>query len=215
MAFHIHVDAITLASNFERHLTTGLGFWRTDFCGHPEGAEAFEPPNHLTRKTTASSEFRRLFDEVVSHVKTHGGMKGYIEGEFIALDKMIDERPFDASIKFPFRLRSTFLPAGTFRESEIHIVMSRDGSDARLLKSLMDMGLFAAYLPKPYGVAQIFTAQGTRANIQAILEPLVEYLEQAGGAVECSFKEERVADWWLSEPGLRLPPVIDTIEWTL
>jgi hypothetical protein len=41
------------------------------------------------------------------------------------------------------------------------------------------------------------------------------YLEDVGGAVNCSLKEERVAAWWLSEPTLRLPPVVGEIEWTI
>jgi hypothetical protein len=73
------------------------------------------------------------------------------------------------------------------------------------------MGLFAAYLPKPYGTAEIFTAQGSKKQIQTILPLLLEYLEKAGGAVDCSIKEERVADWWMSHPDLRLPPVIASI----
>lgn len=93
-------------------------------------------------------------------------------------------------------------------------MMSRDKSDPRLLRSLMKMGLFAAYLPKSYGVAEVFTAQGSRENVDAILGPLAQYLERAGGSVECSIKEERIADWWMSEPGLRPPPVIDQIEWS-
>jgi hypothetical protein len=78
----------------------------------------------------------------------------------------------------------------------------------------MEIGLFAAYLPKSYGTAEIFTVQGSKEQIRSILSPLMEYLERAGGAVECSIKEERVADWWLSEPALHLPPVVSNIIWT-
>ena len=55
-------------------------------------------------------------------------------------------------------------------------------------------------------------AQGSKKQIQTILPPLIEYLEKAGGAVDSSIKEERVADWWMSQPNLRLPPVIASIE---
>src|SRR4051812_24542226 len=108
--FHIHIDAVTLSDEFEKYLTEELGFWRNDFSGRPEGTEAFYPLNHLTQKVETSVEFRALFDKVLSYVKTHAAMKGYIEGEFIALDKDIEERPFDASVKPPFKLRRTFLP---------------------------------------------------------------------------------------------------------
>jgi hypothetical protein len=209
--FHIHIDALALSDDFEKYLTKELGFWRSDFSGHPDGAKAYEPPNHLTQKVTTSKEFRVLFDEVVSYAKTQNAMKGYIEGEFIALDKNIRECSFDASVQPPFRVQTTFLLPGTFRESEIHITLSRDRSDPHLLRSLMEIGLFAAYLPKSYGTAEIFTVQGSKEQIRNILPPLMEYLERAGGAVECSIKEERVADWWLSEPALYLPPVVSNI----
>jgi hypothetical protein len=117
-------------------------------------------------------------------------------------------------VKPPFKIQTTSVSPGDFRESEIHIVLNRDQSDPRLLQGLMKMGLFTAYMPKPYGTAQIFTAQGSREKIQTMLPPLTAYLEKAGGAVDCSIKEERVADWWLSEPALRLPPVVDVIEWS-
>jgi hypothetical protein len=46
--FHIHIDALAISDSFERYLSKELGFWRTDFSGHPEGVEGFEPANHLT-----------------------------------------------------------------------------------------------------------------------------------------------------------------------
>jgi hypothetical protein len=55
-------------------------------------------------------------------------------------------------------------------------------------------------------------AQGSKKQIQTILPPLIEYLEKAGGAVDSSIKKEQVADWWMSQPNLRLPPVIASIE---
>jgi hypothetical protein len=55
--------------------------------------------------------------------------------------------------------------------------------------------------------------QGSRQKIHSILPALKEYLKSVGGAVNCSIKEERVAAWWLSEPTLRLPPVVSAIEW--
>jgi hypothetical protein len=213
--FHIHVDALTLSNDFENHLIGGLGFWRSDFSGHPAGVEHFEPPHHLTIKLSTSTEFRNTFDSLVSYAQTNSPMKGYLEGEFIALDEDLEERAFDSSVKSPFKIHKTTLPPGGFRESEIHVVLNRDESEPRLLQSLLDMGLYTAYIPKPYGTAQVFTVQGSKEKIQSILPSLKEYLENAGGAVNCSIKEERVADWWLSEPSLRLPPVVSSIEWNI
>ncbi|HYU97706.1 MAG TPA: hypothetical protein VE977_02645, partial [Pyrinomonadaceae bacterium] len=211
--FHIHVDAVTLSAEFEEYLVRDLGFWRSDFSGHPEGVEHFEPPHHFTVKVASSAEFRARFGRMVSYAETNSPMKGYLEGEFIALDEEVKEQPFNPLVKTPFRIQKTNLPSGGFRESEIHVVLNRDKSEPLLLQSLVEMGLYTAYMNKPYGTAQIFTVQGSREKIQLLLPALKEYLENAGGAVNCSIKEERVADWWLSEPTLQLPPVVGSIEW--
>jgi len=74
------------------------------------------------------------------------------------------------------------------------------------------MGFFSGFIKKPSGVFQIVTAQGSRIKVERIVPALRDYLTRAGGAVRCSIKEERVAQWWMSEPGLRLPPVIDRVQ---
>jgi hypothetical protein len=211
--FHIHVDAITLSDKFEEVLGQA-GFWRSDFSGHPEGVEHFEPPHHLTAKLKTSAEFRALFNQLVSYAETNAPMKGYLEGEVVTFDDDLDPRPFNPEVRPPFKIVRGELPPGSFRETEIHVVLNRDKSEPRLRQSLLDMGLYTAYMPKDYGTAQIFTVQGSKKNIQALLPALKKYLEDAGGAVNCSIKEERVAAWWLSEPTLRLPPVVGSIEWT-
>ena len=209
--FHVHVDAHSLAGHFEEYLVDRLGFYRSDFAGHPEGTEGYEPAHHLTRKTTSSQEFKELFEQVSAYAKQGGAMRGYIEGEFVPVDKEIEERPFDETVPLPLRLKTGSLPPGRFRETEIHIALSRDSSDPRLLQNLMEMGFFGAYLPKSYGVAAIFTAQGSRQDIDQILPALERYLNNAGGAVACSIKEERIANWWVSDPDLRLPPVVQDV----
>jgi hypothetical protein len=214
MGFHIHIDAQSLRADFERYLIECLGFWRSDFSGHPEGFEHYEPPHHLTQEPATSREFRELFAQVLPLAQAPGAMRGYIEGEFVALDQDLGSRPYDPSVLAPFRLERTFLPQGTFRESEVHVTLDRDRSHPELLKTLLNIGMYAAYLPKDYGTAEVFTAQGSRADIDAVLPALMNYLESVGGAVECSVKEERIANWWTSEPGLPLPPVIRSIEWT-
>jgi hypothetical protein len=214
-AFHIHIDAQELSGDFERRLIEHFGFWRSDFCGHPEGFEHYEPPHHLTQEPSTSREFRDLFEKVLPLAQATGAMRGYIEGEFVALDQDLSPRPYDPSVPAPFKLRRTFLPQGTFRESEVHVTLDRDRSHPALLKELLDMGLYAAYLPKDYGTAEVFTAQGSRPDIDAILPPLLGYLERVGGSVECSVKEERIANWWTSNSALPLPPVISSIEWAL
>lgn len=210
--FHIHVDAIAVTAAFEEYLAQ-TGFVRTDFAGHPDGADGFEAPNHLTLKLTDSEKFRRTFDDVVSRAAATSGIRGYVEGEFIPVDQDIADRPYQSGVPIPFTVENCPIPQGSFRETEIHITLDRDHSDPRLLASLTEMGFFSAYMRKSYGVAQIFTVQGSRAQINELLPRLATYLETCGGIANCSVKEERVAKWWLSDPSVALPPVIGSISW--
>jgi hypothetical protein len=211
--FHIHVDAAQISPPFEEYLAQ-TGFVRTDFAGHPEGADGFEAPNHLTLKLYDAAEFRKKFDEVAHAAIETSGIRGYLEGEFIPVDRDVADRPYQAGVDIPFRVESRPIAQGSFRETEIHITLDRDRSDPRLLASLTEMGFFSAYMHKSYGVAQIFTVQGTRTVIDQLLPRLFAYLESCGGTANCSVKEERVARWWLSDPTVALPPVISDIEWT-
>ena len=97
-------------------------------------------------------------------------------------------------------------------DDEIHITLDREKSDSRLIQSLRSMGFFSAYMDKPSGSkVEILTVQGTRQQIQEILPELIMYLQQAGGAVNCSIKEERIIRWWTSSKGVSLPPVIESV----
>ena len=78
---------------------------------------------------------------------------------------------------------------GSFRESEIHVTLNRDKSDSRLLYVLQnEICMLSGFIPKPYGIAQIFTAQGTQAQINQIRTSLCDYLHKVGGAVNCKIK---------------------------
>ena len=212
--FHIHVDAVELDVAFERVLLE-MGFWRSDFEGHPEGAEGFEPPHHLTLKADNAVEYRRAFSKVVEAASANGdGMRGYIEGEFVASDEEIPWKPFDAGVPLPWTIESGRLEPGRFRESEVHITMGRSQTSPELVKALRQMGFFSAYLRKAFGNAEVFTLQGSRDDIEGIVPSLREFLISAGGAANCSMMEERVAGWWTSAPDVPLPPVISRINRT-
>lgn len=208
--FHVHVDASSLPEELATHLRQVLGFVDTNFSGHPEGVEHYEPAAHLTLKMSGGSAFRQAFEATTAAARA-GALDGYVEGEVIALDEAIEENPFDSTIPVPFRIQTRKLPPDTFRESEIHVTMDRDRSDPRLLKSLIEMGFFAAYLPKSWGTAIIFTAQGSRDVIRILTENTLAYLRTAGGAIGCTVKEERIAAWWTSRSDVPLPPVVERV----
>jgi len=212
--FHIHVDATSLDRAFEEHLVRTLGFWRSDFSHQFADDDGFEPAHHLTQKPATSVEFQRLFDGVVKFATTHpGALRGYVEGEFIALDEDIDEKAYDPSIPPPFSVSLTRLALGAFRETEIHISLDKDHSDPRLCRALKEMGFFAGFIPKSYGVAEVLTVQGSREHVRQILPPVLDFLRSAGGSAHCSVKEERVAKWWVSDPDIQMPPVVESIRW--
>ena len=141
-------------------------------------------------------------------------LKEPVRGVLVQVQALIlPEKPFDPSVPLPLVIKRGALPAGTFRESEIHITIDRDESDPRLISQLTEMGLYSGFLPKSYGVAQVMTVQGSRRDIATVKPAVLQYLHDAGGARRGSIKEERIVDWWVSAPGLALPPVIQAIEW--
>ena len=96
--FHVHIDAQSMTQELEKYLIDDLGFWRSDFSGHPEGREHFEPVHHLTYKSSKTSEYRETFDGVVSFAESNDAIEGYIEGELVALDNEITAKPYDSAV---------------------------------------------------------------------------------------------------------------------
>jgi hypothetical protein len=207
--FHIHVDAAWITPAFEEYLASELGFRRTDFIAL-DGGEP-EPKNHFTLKLDSPPDFRRAFDRVVTHATDLNGMLGYVEGEFIARDHDFSPKPFREDVPLPFMLELQQLAPGCFRESEIHIALCPERSDPRLLDNLKAMGFATIYIPKPWGISLIFTAQGTRPVMKFVSKAMFEYLEASGGIVQGSIKEERIAKWWMSSDEVKLPPVIHEV----
>ena len=211
--FHIHVDAHKLSPEFEKILLNTHNFTNTDFSGHPEGVLHFETPRHLTYKTQDGKTFNTLFNDLIDYLENHPqAIEGYVEGESIPLDLDLPEKPFNPDIAIPYQFNLKTLTPGTFREDEIHITLEREKSDPNLIQSLRSMGFFSAYMDKPSGSkVEILTVQGTRQQIQEILPELIMYLQQAGGAVNCSIKEERIIRWWTSSADIQLPPVVNSV----
>jgi hypothetical protein len=209
---HIHIDAHQMASEFEAFVIDSLGFYNTDFSGHPEGALHFETPKHLTYKTKDAKAFKETFDQIEDRLKQNpASLTGYVEGEYIPLDIDIDEMPFNQDVPAPCKWDLKRLPDGEFREDEVHVTLDRDRSHPELIRSLRQMGFFSAYMDKPYGTVEILTVQGSRNTIQQLLSVILPYLKNVGGAVHCSVKEERVIRWWASSPSIQFPPVANMV----
>jgi hypothetical protein len=205
--YHIHIDASYLNPQTEDELLNKLGFTDTAFSGHAEGALHFETPKHFTFKTKDIVDFNRQFDTTEQYFTNNpGSIIGYLEGEYVPLDVEIEVKRFDRTVPIPLKLELSNLEPGSFREDEIHITLDRDKSDPQLLENLRGMGFFSAYMDKPQGNVEIFTAQGTKKNINLILGQMKDYLDKSGGAVGGSIKEEIILKWWLSNPQVTVPP---------
>lgn len=184
--FHIHVDAHQLSKELENYLLRTLNFWESNFSGHPQEVPHYETPIHLTYKTSDVKDFRNIFENIVNY---------------------LDKNP---EVEVPCQFQLTNLAPGTFREDEIHVTLDRDKSHPRLINNLRKMGFFSAYMDKPDSRVEILTVQGSLKQIQQLLPQILHYIKDAGGAVKCSVKEERIVRWWVSSLELRLPPVINS-----
>jgi hypothetical protein len=215
--FHIHVDAVEMDSKFEATLKTDFGFYRVEYSIDEHSVDLGDecPPHecHWTLKTSDTRHFKAIVKKLFAILETAKPIRrGYVECEHIAFAQKFDlPRYKEAAI--PFRLKMRAPRPGAFRESEIHVTLSRDESDPRLIDALQNrIGMLSGFIPKEWGVAQIFTAQGTRAQINQIRDPLYQFLLRAGGAVRCSMKEERTVHYWMShKAGIGLPHVIAEI----
>lgn len=215
--FHVHVDAIEMDSEFEKDLVERLKFYRVNYSidRHSVDLSADSPEHeyHLTLKTDSSKEFKKISTEVFRIIESQNPIqRGYIECEFVAVDDHPESAPY-RNVSVPFHLTMRPPEPGAFRQSELHVTLSRDESDHRLREALHhEMKMLSGFIPKEWGIAQIFTAQGTQEQINEIRGPLIDYLHSAGGAVHCSIKEERTVSYWMShQDGIGLPYVIDQI----
>src|SRR5262245_46473801 len=86
--FHIHVDTVELPHELEEYCLHRLGMTNTDFSGHPEGRPHFEPTRHLTLKLRSGCAFQDAWRDLEA-TSSRSGLKGYLEGEYIARDEII------------------------------------------------------------------------------------------------------------------------------
>lgn len=211
--FHIHVDAKNINMDFKRKLINQHGFDYKNFIQRQDNYNSYAPEVHLTYKSNDANMSRRVYGDIQNHLEQYpSSMIGYVEYEYIPHKTLINYKDFNTDIALPFQLTFSELEAGRFRKDEIHITLDQGNSDPRLLKSLRSLGLFSALSQKDYGIAEIFTVQGSYSNIQDILPMLTTYLNQAGGAAECVIKEEIVMRYWVSSLDYKLPPVIRNIQ---
>ena len=214
--YHLHLDGSYASEALDHFVKEMYKFTNGDFCGHPEGYKHFEPLYHRIYKTESKSNFFVTW-EAVEQMARLTGFIGYIEGEFIKGDELIDTIPFDDTIPVPFFLERRRLrgePNEGFREAELHLVMDRDKSDPRLVKKLLDAGLYGAYIPDGDRIELVLTAQGFIRDIDPLIASLRDYLKRAGGTVHGQLFDERAVRYAIfNADHTSLPEIVDRIEW--
>jgi hypothetical protein len=191
--FHIHIDAKKMPSELDNFAIKTLGFYDTDFNGHPEGYQHFEPNRHLTLKVKTKEEFTEIWDVLEAKADACPDFVGYLEGEFIPEDEYIPFKEFEDH-PVPFKVNRRVLTGSekeSFRQTEFHLTMEKTKSNEILKKRLLDSGLYGAYIPKKDGEFLVLTMQGFIKDIIPLYAEVKNYLLKTGGAYRCTLKEER------------------------
>lgn len=209
--FHIHIDAESMDPGLSNALLDERGFSEKNFIRDGQRGSEYSPHIHITRKYADHVSFKNDFDYIMSQISAGRELEGYVEGEFIALNRQFQHRPREVTAEAPFKVDLAPLPEGSFRQTELHLTVSSEGSDSAVLDTLFEMGFFCAYAPKEYGMAQVFTVQGSYSHIAEITPVLTSFIE-AGGLAHARLKEERIVRWWVSSPAIVLPPIVQRIE---
>lgn len=191
--FHIHIDAKKMPSQLDEFALKELGFYDTDFNGHPEGYQHFEPNRHLTLKVKTKEDFNEIWEKLEEKADGADGFVGYLEGEYIPNDEYIPYKEFEDH-PVPFKIERRILDGSEkeqFRQTEFHLTMEKSQSNPILMKKLLDSGLYGAYIPKKDGEFLVLTMQGFIKDIVPLYDELKKYLLKTGGAYRCTIKEER------------------------
>ena len=78
--FHIHIDAQSITKELHSYAKEELGFQDTNFDGHSEGYDHFEPQKHLTLKLKTREEFNQV-RTLLEKQADESEFVGYLEGE--------------------------------------------------------------------------------------------------------------------------------------
>lgn len=212
--FHIHIDAQVMPSVLDEYAIKELNFVPTDYDGHPEGYDHFEPKRHLTLKVQTKENFTSTWKLLELKLSEFPDFIGYIEGEFLPIDEYIPFKEYN-DIPIPFHIRRRKLvPENSedFRQTEVHITMEKTKSHPELMRKLLDSGLYGAFMPKADGEFLVLTIQGFIKDIVPLIESIRIFLTESGGAYRCTIKEERaIAHKLCNIDSQELPEIAESI----
>ncbi|HEV2479268.1 MAG TPA: hypothetical protein VGS79_06380 [Puia sp.] len=214
--FHIHIDAVHLPARLHEFARRTLGFAATDFEGHPEGYDHFEPACHLTLKLSTKEQFRSAWDLLLAEAQANADFVGYLEGEYIPTDEYLPFQPYK-DLPVPFKVTRRRLDPcreEDFRQTEFHLTMEKNRSSAELIGKLLDSGLYGAYITKPDGEFLVLTMQGSVKDIRPLQIAVRQFVCDSGGAYRCTLKEERaIAHYLQAVTQVDLPEIAAHIEY--
>jgi len=160
--YHIHIDAQQMPKALDEYAIKNLNFVPTDYDGHPDGYDHFEPQRHLTLKAPDKALFKAVWNQLEAKMDEYPDFVGYIEGEFLPIDEYIPYSQYK-DIPIPFYItRRKLNPSNSedFRQTEIHVTMEKTQSHPDLMKKLLDSGMYGAFIPKIDGEFLVLTIQG-------------------------------------------------------
>jgi len=219
--YHMHLDFHKMSRKLDNYASKELGFYTADFDGHPmkENGEAyphFEPNHQLTLKPKNKEEFNEVYTKLEQILPECTDFAGYLECEYIPIDLFIPYKEYvDIPIPFHITRRSLNPEKGeTFRETEIHITFDKDNSHPDLIKKLLNSGLYGGYIPKKDGNFIVYTVQGFAKEINPLIQCIIKFLKESGGAWRATVKEEKVIAYKICNiASTDLPEVADKVEY--
>lgn len=214
--FHIHIDAQLMPKALDEYAIKEWAFSPTDYDGHPEGYDHFEPVRHLTLKAPTKAVFNKVWLELEAKMPEFPNFIGYIEGEYIPIDEYIPYLDYK-DIPIPFLITRRKLNPDSnegFRQTEIHITMEKTKSNPDLIKKLLNSGLYGAFIPKIDGEFLVLTIQGFIKDIVPLIDVIRRFLLESGGAYRCTIKEERaIAHKLCGIDASTLPEIAESIQY--
>lgn len=208
--YHVHVDADRISKSLEKKLLE-TGYQVTDFIKH-DGTEP-RPRFIRTKKFIDSKKYNIALKEVTQSCKLDSEFVGFVEGEVIAGVKNIEYKIFTNVVPLPFLASTEYEPGGYSKNSDMHVTLCPIRTDRRILESLIIMGYSCVLSEKPWGLAAVFSLQGSKEIISRAYEETCRFLTKCGGAAKCCIKDERISFLWVSGENAPKTRVVKKMNW--
>ncbi len=157
--FHIHIDADKISAPLENKLLDA-GYQVSDFIKH-NGGEA-RPRFIRTTKFTNVRKYNFMLNEAFNLCKQDIEFIGFVEGEVIVKNQNINFTKYANVAPMPFIASTEHEPGGYSKDSDMHVTLCPAQSDRRVLESLISMGFSCVLSQKSWGLAAVFSLQGSK-----------------------------------------------------